>query len=510
MVTIVENYEILYKEQLGKVGLLTTENSRLKEQLEWFKRQVFGQKSERFIDAPTKDELLPGLDIGPSAPEIQIAIVPSYTRKVTKSGKDQFKVEIPEDLPREKERKDIPEEKKVDPQTGARLTQIGEEIVEKLAYRPGQYFVKQFVYPKYASKENSLFGVKQAPAEDCVIKGSKFDSSFMAHVVTEKFGYHMPLYRIKEKLSVSGVKITDQALCGLVIKLGQETQILFDEMKKRLFEQEIIFTDDTPVDLVGNGSGKAKQARVWGYIGNHPNAPPYHLYEFSSDRCERHPMSFLKNFSGILHADAYSAYEKMDDSDDYRFTWAACWSHARRKFENAQSGDEKFRTAILRKMRGVFMYERVAWNGNSDDRLKIREEKEKPIIDEIYKMLRDKVRDGSLLPKSEIAGAIGYMLPREKNFRAYLSEPNARMENNTAERGVRKLVIGRKNWLFVGSPRSGKAMANLLSLVQSSRAMSVDPQAYLEDIFKRLPAYPHKNLFDLLPDQWAKKFGKQN
>jgi hypothetical protein len=243
---------------------------------------------------------------------------------------------------------------------------------------------------------------------------------------------------------------------------------------------------------------------MWGYIGNKPNAPPYHLYEFSSDRCEIHPLSFLRGFSGILHADAYSAYEKMDSSDDYAITWAACWSHARRKFENAQSTDEKFRVSILKNIRHLFMYERVAHQMSETERLKLREEKEKPIVDKIFHMLREKVRDNSLLPKSAIAEAIGYMLSREKNFRTYLAEPYAKMDNNTAERGVRKIVIGRKNWLFVGSPRSGKAMANLLSLVQTCRAMKIDPQAYLEDIFRRLPAHPHKNLYELLPDQWAK------
>jgi transposase len=524
MVTRVENFEQLYREQTVRDNVLTAENfglktqcnnliaeiSRLKEQFEWLKRQMFGQKSERFIDTPTKDELLPGFEIPAFITEIITTPIPAHTRKVTTSGKDKFKVEIPEDLPREKEYKDIPEEKKTDPKTGAKLTKIGEEVVEKLAYRPGQYFVKQLVYPKYASKENPLFGVKQSPVEDCVITGSKFDSSFMAHVVTEKFGYHMPLYRINEKLSLQGIRITEQTLCGLVIRLGQEMQVLFDEMKKRLFEQGVVFTDDTPVDLVGTGTGKAKTARMWGCIGNLPNAPPYHLYEFSSDRCERHPMAFFKDFKGILHADAYSAYEKMDESDDYALTWSACWSHARRKFENSQYGDEKFRLKILRKMRHLFMYERFAWAKKPEERLRIREEKEKPVVDEIYKMLRDKVKDSTLLPKSSIAEAIGYMLSREKNFRVYLSEPYARMENNTAERGVRKLVIGRKNWLFVGSPRSGKAMANLLSLVQSCRAMGIDPQVYLEDIFKRLPAWPHKNLAELLPDQWSKNFGKQN
>ena len=155
------------------------------------------------------------------------------------------------------------------------------------------------------------------------------------------------------------------------------------------------------------------------------------------------------------------------------------------------------------------MYERVAWQLPADERLKLREEKEKTIVDKIFNMLRDKVKDNSLLPKSAIAEAIGYMLCREKNFRTYLSEPFAKMDNNTAERGVRKIVIGRKNWLFVGSPRSGKAMANLLSLVQSCRAMKIDPQAYLEDVFRRLPSHPHKNLYELLPDQWIKKFASK-
>lgn len=498
------------KEQLSKFHDQTTEISRLKEQLEWFKRQVFGQKSERFVDTPSRDELLPGLEIPAPVSEIVATPIPAHVRKVTKSGKDKFKVEIPEDLPRETEYKDIPEEKKVDPKTGAKLTKIGEEVVEKLAYRPGQYFVKQFVYPKYASKENSLLGVRQQPAEDCVITGSKFDASFMAHVVTEKFAYHMPLYRINEKLSLEEIKITEQALCGLVIRLGQETQVLFDEMKKQLFKQEVIFTDDTPVDLIGTGTGKAKQARMWGYISNHPNAPPYHLYEFSSDRCEIHPLNFLKDFKGVLHADAYSAYEKIDRSDEYSITWSACWSHARRKFENSQSGDENLRSAVLRKIRHLFMCERIGWSKGPEERLQLRAEKEKPIVDDIFMMLQEKVRAGTLLPKSSLAEAIGYMLSREKNFRVYLNEPYARMDNNPAERGVRKLVIGRKNWLFVGSPRSGKAMANLLSLVQSCRAMGVDPQAYLEDIFRRLPGWPHKNLAELLPDQWAKRFGRQN
>lgn len=475
----------------------------LKEQLEWLRRQVFGQKSERFIDAASKDELLPGLNLSAEAEKaLTEIIVPPHKRRKKKNGKNQFKVDIPDDLPREKEIKDIPEEAKIDSKTGNKLVKIGDDIVEKLAYRPGSYYVRQLIYPKYASKNNSLFGVVQSSSEDCVIEGSKFDPSFMAHIVTEKFAYHMPLNRIHEKLNYYNIKISPQTLCGLVINLGHKIQTLCDLMKEELFSQKVLWTDDTHVDLIVNGAGKTKTARIWGYIGGKPNAPPYHLYEFSSDRSERHPMSYLKNFSGIMHSDAYSAYEKIDSSDEYDISWAACWAHARRKFDNSQN-DPEFRVKILRLIRYLFLFERIALVSDSERRIKIRQKDELKIVNIIFRMLKEKVKDNTLLPKSSLAEAIGYMLKRENNFRFYLNHSDARMDNNIAENGVRKVVIGRKNWLFVGSKKSGEAMANLLSLVQSCRAMKINPQDYLEDIFKRLLSHPHKNLRELLPDQWG-------
>ena len=483
---------------------LKQEIGHLKEQLEWLKRQVFGQKSERFVDSALEDELLPGLNLADPLPRnIDEIIVPVHRRKKKKGGKDKFKLDIPDNLPREKEYRDITESSKFNPKTGEELVKIGEEVVEKLAFRPGNYYVKQIIYPKYASKNKSLFGVVQASSPDCIIEGSKFDPSFMAHVVTEKFAYHMPLNRINEKLKCYDIKISDQTLCGLVINLGHKVVILCEVMKNRLFEQGVIFTDDTTVKLIVNGMGKAKEARVWGYFGGKPNAPPYYLYEFSSNRSEIHPMTYLKNFKGIMHADAYSAYEKINDSKDYQISWAACWSHARRKFENAIGSDQIFRNQILRLIRYLFLFERIALVSSVEQRLKIRSESEKKIVDKIFDMLKNKVKDNTLLPKSNLAKAIGYMLCRESRFRFYLTHSDARMDNNIAENGVRKLVIGRKNWLFVGSKRSGRAMANLLSLVQTCRAMKIDPQKYLEDIFKRLPGHPHKNLHELLPDHWA-------
>lgn len=501
-----ENFEQLYNESVIKITSLTSVITSLQNQIDWFKRQIFGQKSERFVDMPGQEELLPGFELPIETKEVQETPIASHVRKSVKN-KEKFKLEIPENLPRETVYKDIPEEQKIDKKTGERLVKIGEEKQEKLGYRTGSFFVMEHVYPKYALKNNALAGVKQALSEDSIIEGSKFDVSFMAYIAVEKFCFHMPIYRVREKLDLEGIKISDQTLCGLLINLGQKVQPLVKEMKKALFEQEVVFTDDTPVDMIVNGLGKTKEGRMWGYVGNKPGNAPYHLYEFSSNRCEIWPLKYLENFKGIIHADAYSAYEKIGAKEG--ITWAACWAHGRRKFENSNSMDEKFRVSILVLIRNLFRYERVAWNKSPEERLGIRQEKEKPIVDKIFRLFNEKIRSNTLLPASDLAKAIGYMQSREKNFRAYLCNPFARMENNTAERAVRKLVIGRKNWLFVGSPRSGEAMANLFSLVQTCRAIKIDPQAYLEDIFKRLLSHPHDKLRELLPDQWKKNFHQE-
>jgi hypothetical protein len=241
---------------------------------------------------------------------------------------------------------------------------------------------------------------------------------------------------------------------------------------------------------------------MWVYVNGLPGAPAYHVYQFTVDRSHRHPIAFLDKFAGTIHADAFSAYEKLDQDPTKPIRWAACWAHARRKFEEAQSGDPELRQWVLRQIRYLFLFERVAWARDADERRRIRAEHETPLVDALFARLRETVASGTLLPKSQLAEAIGYLLSRPANFRHYLTDPNLRMDNNTAERALRKLTIGRKNWMFIGSPSAGESMAALLSLVQTCRAMGIDPQAYLEDLFRRLLDHPHKRLGDLLPDRW--------
>ena len=202
----------------------------------------------------------------------------------------------------------------------------------------------------------------------------------------------------------------------------------------------------------------------------------------------------------MLHSDKYGAYEKLATQKD--IVWCPCFAHVRRKFVEAEGGDPALRTHILRKIRYLFMFDRVAWNRKPEERLRIRLEKEKPILEELTKMVKDRLLAGGLLPKSNFAKALNYYQGLAAYLPNYLNNPDARIDNNVAERGIRPLTIGRKNWLFVGSEDGGKASATILSLAQTCRNLEINPQEYLEDVLRRIMGHPAKQINELLPDNW--------
>ncbi len=208
----------------------------------------------------------------------------------------------------------------------------------------------------------------------------------------------------------------------------------------------------------------------------------------------------LKDYHGVLHSDKYGAYEAL--ANRKQLIWCPCWGHVRRKFLEAESGDPSFRDWVLQKIRHLFMLERVAWARSKEDRLQIRQEKEKPIIDGLITAITDKAVNGKILPKSKFRDALMYFIGLIPYLKNYLNHPWARLDNNIAERAVRPIAIGRKNWLFVGNEDAGEAAGIALSLIQTCRALSINPREYLEDVMRRINSHPFNCLDELLPDQW--------
>lgn len=462
-------------------------------QLEWLKRQLFGKRSEKIINKEDQEQLmLEGFDIQ-ETPKEKETPVKEHNRKQSKKGKDR--ITLPDDLPIEKEIHDIPSEQKLCPDTNKPLEKIGEEITSKLAYKPGSYYIKQIIRPKYATPQGSI---QTAPLPESLLDRCRADESLLAHIIISKYSDHLPLYRQSEILRRGDIHISRQTLCKWVMRCGKALKPLYQELQKQILKSQSLFIDETPVPI--QASKKVKQAYMWVTVGGEGSDPPYRAYHFRPSRKHEHAEELLKNYQGTFHSDKYGCYEKL--ARENRLTWCPCYSHIRRKFFEAEGAE--FREKILRKIRHLFLYERVAWKRSREERLQIRQEKEIPIIEEITTLCTEKIKDQRLLPKSKLREALGYLLSLRPHLKNYTRYPEAHISNNVAERAIRPLALGRKNWLFLGSEEGGEVAATLFSLVQSCKASGVNPEKYLTDVMKRLMSHNAQKLHELLPDQWAK------
>jgi len=472
-------------------------------QLAWFQRQLFGQRSEKIIGPIGSEEqlFLLGLDNLPKEDIVDAKIIPEHTRK--KYKKDSDKLSFPENLPIERIILDLSEEEKFCAETGKALLKIGEDVHQKLAHRPGSYYIKEIVRPKYAAPRNNEEGVIAAALPDSLLQKCKADESFLAEILVKKFADHLPLYRQSEILSREGIGLSRQLLSKWVIRCGIALKPLYNEMSRQVLSSNNVFADEVPVDMLKPGKGKVQQAYMWVLVGGKEANPAYRVYNFRTDRCHKNAEELLKGYHGILHSDKYGAYEKM--ACQKQFIWCPCWAHIRRKFVEAESGDLNFRNKVLRKIKYLFMFERVAWNRSEEWRLKIRQEKEIPIIDELIDLVKSMLITGDALPRSKFKEALGYFYSLIPYLKNYTQHAYARMDNNVAERAVRPLAIGRKNWLFLGNEEGGDAAAVILSLVQTCRSLKINPREYLEDVMCRIMSHNFQKLDELLPDKWIKK-----
>ncbi len=491
-----------YEEILNQNELLRNEVKHLQEQLDWFKRQIFGKKSEKYVDKKNDQQLyFEGFDrLAPVPTEEKQTIGPHERKKRQSTGQDT--ITLPDDLPTEKHIIDIPENEKTCSETGRPLIKIGDEVTSKLAYKPGSYFIKQTIRPKYALPQESEGGIKIALLPDSLLTRCQADESFLADILTKKFNDHLPLNRISEILKQSGIQISRQTLSQWVIRCGQALTPLYQEMTRQILHSKNVFIDESPIAMLDPGKGKTHTAFMWVLVGGTSADPPYRIYNFRTSRQHHHAEELLSGYQGVLHSDKFGAYETL--ANRKQFTWAPCFAHIRRKFFEAESGDLKFRNWVLRKIRYLFMLEKVAWARSEEERLRIRQEKEAPIIDELIAAIKDQLVNGKPLPKSKYKEALGYfcgLIPYLKN---YTLHPWSRLDNNVAERAVRPLAIGRKNWLFVGNEAGGEAAAVILSLVQTCRGLGINPREYLEDVMRKLMSHPINKLAELLPDQWFK------
>ncbi len=398
---------------------------------------------------------------------------------------------------------------------GCQMTQIGQDVQDKLGFKPKQFYRERHVYPKYTCRNAQCHREKlvQAKTEPQIIDKSVATPELLAHILISKYADHLPLYRQSLIYQRSGVYLSDSTLADWVGRCGVQLGFLVNRLIKLILTQPIVHADETPVKILNTYGtkdikGKLKQGYVWAYVTPQHSPIKAVVYDFAQGRGSEHPNAFLNGFKGKLICDGYNGYKPLFGRGVIE---VGCMAHARRKFHELHvTGQslisiealELFQTlyAVEREIDEQFEKNPTPMPRDAQIVRQIRQQKAKPIADRLYAWLQQK-RLGTT-KNADITKAIEYCLKRWQALTRYLDDGNLPIDNNWAENQMRPWALGRKNWLFAGSLESGQRAASIMSLIQSARLNGLDPYAYLADVLRRLPTHPDSQIDDLLPHCW--------
>lgn len=470
----------------------------LRLQLAQLKRMTFGQSSEKLTRQIEQLELALE-ELEGEAALADVATTPSAT------GSDRPAPirQLPDHLPRI-ERRIEPETGNCScPDCGGALRPLAQASDEMLDVAPVQWRVIRTVRPNYTCR--SCEKIVQAPAPVKAIARGKASFATLAHIVVNKFDHHLPLYRQTEMMAAQGIEIDRSTLAGWT---GQAAALL-DPIVTRIREEGLkaakLHTDDTPVPMLVPGKGKTAQARLWTYVvdGRASGAagPTLVWYRFTPDRSGIHPQTELKGFTGLLQADGYAGYDKLYATG--RIREVACWAHFRRKiFDNHLGHPTPLTTDLLNRIAGLYRVEDEIRGAPPDVRQRHRQERSRPQVEELRVAIDDALR--RLSPKSAMAKALVYGRKRWHALTRFLDEGTAEIDNNIAERAMRSVAIGRKNWLFAGSKAGGQRAAAIYSVIETCKLNGIEPQAYIADVIEKIASgWPASRWDELMPWNWA-------
>jgi transposase len=393
---------------------------------------------------------------------------------------------------------DLSDEQKPCPCCGEVRQRIGSESSWQIEYTPGHFERIEHVRIKYACKhceqngENPSIELADKPMQP--IEKGMAGPGLLAYVVTSKYADYLPLYRLEAIFERNGFEI-DRATQSIWCRdVAEITKPLYDLMVSRVLASHVVCTDDTIMPMLA--PEKTKKARMWVYVGDQHN--PYNVFDFTLGRSRDGPAKFLKAYKQTLMADAYGGYDGVVVGND--ITRAGCWAHARRKFVDAEKTHPAIAAEAVGIIKRLYAIEERGKTLNASDRLALRQSESVPILS----ALKDKLytwRD-RLLPKHPMAEAVGYTLNQWDELNVFASDGAVSIDNNVSEREMKRVVLNRKNSLFVGNQRGGQTAAILSSLTSTCRRHDIDPQHYLTQLLTNLPATPISQLHNWLPDVW--------
>lgn len=484
---------------------LTQQVSSLQQQLDWLKRQLFGEKSERRLlaDLPRQMSLGEGFLETPAAPAVGEQSVVAHTRRRAQSAPsedDEPALFFDERVPLEVIEIPNPE---IDGLGADEYQVIGEKRSHRLAQRPGSYVVLQYV--RQVIKRNSDQRLYCPPAPAGVIEGSRADVSFIAGLIVDKFAYHLPLYRQHQRLKDSGIEVSRPWLTTIVHRAAALLEPIFAAQLESVRESRVKAMDETPIRAGRKRKGKMKTGYFWPVYGERGEV----VFLFYPSRGAQHVLEALGRSppeGAVLLSDGYSAYARYAEKTG--LTHAQCWSHARRKFIQAQAAEPEACGKALDFIAALYALEKQirAQSLEGEQRRRLRLEQAKPVIEQFFAWVEQQLTDQALLPSNPLTAALGYVRERRAGLEVYLTDPEVAIDTNHLERALRPIPLGKKNWLFCWTEVGAKYVGILQSLIATCRLHGINPYDYFVDVLQRIDRHPAAEVELLTPRLWKQHF----
>jgi transposase len=478
------------------------ENAWLRERLKHYMRRIFGAKAEKIdpsqLALPFEELIDLAVSLEEPAPtataqEAADDEADTHTQKQRRKGAHGRRP-LPKELPRLRVEIHPDEADRTCKCCRQPMAVIGEETSEELDYQPATLAVTEHVRVKYACK-SCEDGVVIAPLPPRLIEKGRPGPGLLAQVAVSKYADHLPLHRQESIFERHGVDLSRQTLCDWIGATAEHLTPIVAALKASVLASAVIHSDDTPLLCQENAIGGGKtRAYLWTYVRDQREV----VYDFTMSRERDGPERFLGDWSGHLQVDAYAGYDRLFASG--RVIEVACWAHARRKYFDALAGNAERASRMLALIQRLYRVESEAKELAPRERAALRRERSAPILAQIRAQLDADQKH--VLPKSGLGEATTYLANQWDALQRYVDDGRLDIDNNAAERAMRCVAVGRKNWLFAGSPKGGERAAVIYSLIATCKLQGVEPFEYLRDVLTRLPEHPRERMAELTPRNW--------